>query len=305
MRKVYELDIRRLSHLIMKDSAVREPIAAGASRFDAVLGKRKAPAGMPIRQFLLVVDAGAGTTDFALFQAITRIGETLPSYALLRKSVRMCRIAGNEIDMILRAIILRACGVDQQKLSADDFAYATMDLDSQIREIKRNLFDQETIAVELRPTFSGLVDLQSLLADPKMKQDGAELINMRNEILASVFALDQLDALRAASGGGHLQVHVLLTGGSCTLPIIRDLSAGRVDFHGMQMRFVPVDDLPDWIDLLPREAAEQLAAVYPQCAVAIGGSVPTLPLELNDWESPLTPPPPGKRTLPRTQITGV
>lgn len=71
----------------------------------------------------------------------------------------MCRIAGNEIDLILRPIVLQACGVDQQALSADDFAYAKMDLDSQIREIKRNLFEQQSIFVELRPAFSGRVDL--------------------------------------------------------------------------------------------------------------------------------------------------
>ena len=159
MERLYRQDIRALSHLMIADCAVREPLAAGASRFDTVLQKRNRSVTSLIREYLLVVDAGAGTTDFALFQAITRIGEEKPNYALLRKSVRMCRIAGNEIDLILRPIVLQACGVDQQALSADDFAYAKMDLDSQIREIKRNLFEQQSIFVELRPAFSGRVDL--------------------------------------------------------------------------------------------------------------------------------------------------
>lgn len=305
MSKLYELDAAQLSHLMIADCAVREPIAAGASRFDAMLGERDEPARAPVRQYLLVVDAGAGTTDFALFQAITRIGEIRPSYALLRKSVRMSRIAGNEIDLILRPIVLEACGVDQQKLSADDFAYATMDLDSQIRQIKRNLFDQKSVSVELRPAFSGTVDIQRLLSAQKMRRDGAELMKMRNEILASVFEQDQLDVLRTVAGGGAVPVYVLLTGGSSALPIIRDLATGQIELHGTRFRFVLVDRLPDWIDTLPRETAQQLADVYAQCAVAIGGSVPELPLELTDLEIPVTPARPGVRTLPRNQITGV
>jgi molecular chaperone DnaK (HSP70) len=288
----------------------RAETLSGRPRFDnlkrmlseAEVDRRDRPTMIPVREYLLVVDAGAGTTDFALFQAITRIGETRPSYALLRKSVRMSRIARNEVDLILRPIVLEACGIDQQELSVDDFANASLDLDSQIREIKRNLFDQKSISVELRPTFSGRVDLAQLLSAPKMMQDGSELIRMRNDILACVFEHDQLDVLGAA---GSVPVYVLLTGGSGGLPIIRELAAGDVLLQGARFRFVLVDQRPDWIDLLPREAARQLADVYPQCAVAIGGSVPTLPVELRDMEFPVTPARPGKRTLPRTQITGV
>ena len=64
--KLYKLDVKHLIHLMSNDCAVREPIAAGASRFDAVLGERRVPATVPVRQYLLVVDAGAGTTDFGI-----------------------------------------------------------------------------------------------------------------------------------------------------------------------------------------------------------------------------------------------
>jgi hypothetical protein len=303
MKEVYNLDVRQLGHLMIKDSAIREPIAAGASRFDAALGARIEPVKVPIRQYLLVVDAGAGTTDFALFQAITPIGETNPRYALLRKSVRMSRIAGNEIDAILRPHILKACGVDPTKLSADDLAYATMDLESQIRDVKRNLFDKKSMPVTLRPNFSGLVNLQSLLSDPKMRSDGSELIKIRHDILANVFSQDQLDVLRTS--GGSVEIFVLLTGGSGALPIVKALAAGQVDVGGCSFRFILVDKLPGWIDRLPRESAQQLADVYPQCAVAIGGSVPELPREIDDLELPVTPPQSGQRVLPRNQITGV
>jgi hypothetical protein len=302
MEKLYRQDIRALSHLMIEDCAVREPLAAGASRFDAVLEKRNRPATAPIREYLLVVDAGAGTTDFALFQALTRIGEEKPNYALLRKSARMCRIAGNEIDLILRPIVLQACGVDQQALSADDFAYAKMDLDSQIREIKRNLFEQQSVSVELRPAFSGSVSLSSLLSAERMRSDGAELLRIRNDIIASVFYEDQLDVLSLV---GTVPVYVLLNGGSSAVPIVRELATGELTLRDARFRFAAVDQLPEWIGLLPRDAAQQLADVYPQCAVAIGGSVPILPAELRDIEVPVTPTRPGKRILPRNQITGM
>jgi hypothetical protein len=304
MRKLYALNVNRLRHLITNDCSVREPIAAGASRFDAVLGNRREPAPVPIRQYLMVVDAGAGTTDFALFQAITPIGESHPSYALLRKSVRMCRIAGNEIDAILRPLVLKACGVDPAKLSADDFSYAAMDLDSQIREIKRNLFDRKSVTVDLRPNLSGTISLRTLLADSRMQKDGTDLVEMRNDILLSVFSLEQRDAIRIASGGKPIQIYVLLTGGSCTIPIIGELAEGIVELDATQFRFTRVDRLPEWVDRLPRGTAQLLADVYPQCAVAVGGSVPALPIELRDLELAITPPHPGRRTLTRFPITG-
>jgi hypothetical protein len=98
--------------------------------------------------------------------------------------------------------------------------------------------------------------------------------------------------------------YVLLTGGSCGLPIMRDLATGTFVLRGTLFQFVLVDALPDWILFLPREAAQQLADVYPQCAVAIGGSVPILPEELRDMELPVTPARPGRRTLPRSRMTG-
>jgi hypothetical protein len=75
--------------------------------------------------------------------------------------------------------------------------------------------------------------------------------------------------------------------------------------HGIQFRFLPVDGLPDWINRLPREAAQNLAAVYPQSAVAIGGSVPELPEELSDLRAPITPARGGVRKLERFQVTGM
>jgi hypothetical protein len=184
------------------------------------------------------------------------------------------------------------------------FRLKEMDLDSQIRNIKRRLFENRTATVELRPNFSGTLDLGDLLTDTKMQKDGEELLRVRKEIVAKLFTQEDLDAIRLATDGRPYQIHVLLTGGSASVPIIQALSTGQIDLVGAKFRFTAVEQLPDWIEQLPRESAQLLASVYPQCAVAIGGSVPKLPEEYRDLEIPVTPPPKGPRRLPRFPITG-
>ena len=114
-----------------------------------------------------------------------------------------------------------------------------------------------------------------------MRSDGAELLRIRNDIIASVFYEDQLDVL---SSVGTVPVYVLLTGGSSAVPIVRELATGELMLRDARFRFAAVDQLPDWIGLLPRDAAQQLADVYPQCAVAIGGSVPTYQPNCVTWK---------------------
>ena len=264
IRKLDEFDTSGISHLVMEDAAVREPIAAGASRFDSAINDQNGAAQHPIRRFLLVVDAGAGTTDIALFQVITPTGDTRAKYGLLRKSVRMCRIAGNEIDSILRPIILRACGVDEATLSPDDVAYAKIDLDSRIRDIKQNLFEKQSISIDLRPHLTGSLELPTLLNDNKMKQDGAELsFELRKDIFTEVLAKVDVEELRAANDGRPLLVHVLLTGGSATIPIIAQLSTGEFDIRGLRVQFEKVDTMPDWVNRLPRAEAQMVGSVSP------------------------------------------
>ena len=233
-----------------------------------------------------------------MFQVMPSLNTNGARYALLRRSVRMTRIAGNSVDTILRPIALAACGVDAQKVSQDDLTYAQMDLDSRIREVKQLLFAQDSINLELRPHFSGKLDLTTLLSDRTMQRNGKELLAIRKEILTAIFTQDDLNALL------NLHSACSLHRRHGSLPIIRALSTGEEKVGGTVFRFALVDKLPGWVDRLPRDIAQRLSQVYPQCAVAIGGSVPQLPEELRDFEIPVIPPERGVRKLPRTQITG-
>jgi hypothetical protein len=86
-----QIDTGRLRHLLSQDASVREPVAAGASRFNDQISEQRGGGSSkkPVRRFLMVIDAGAGTTDFAVFQVIDRqeVGEPL-EYSLISPSVR-------------------------------------------------------------------------------------------------------------------------------------------------------------------------------------------------------------------------
>lgn len=305
MQQLRHVDVSPLRDLLTADAAIREPIAAGASRFDSAFGEVDEPSAIPRRRLLLVVDAGAGTTDLALFQAITPRGKTETHYALLRHSVRMNRIAGNAVDAVLRKIVLRSCDIDPYTgypRSKEDFDYMQSDLDSQIRDIKQVLFETGTVKVELKPNLQGVVDVTSLQEDPDFAKFQADLIEARRNTLANSFSADALASLQNA---GTQIVHVLLTGGSSKLPIMRALASGRENVSGAVFEFRPLDHLPGWIETLPREAAERLSTVYPQCAVAIGGSVADLPVEINDLDSAIAGPRAGERRLERFPTQGV
>jgi hypothetical protein len=99
---------------------------------------------------------------------------------------------------------------------------------------------------------------------------------------------------------------VLLTGGSSKLPIIADLADGESVIRGVRFKFEKIDELPQWIDALPRDRAEMTAQEFSQCAVAIGGCAPQLPNERKDLFAPVTSHvQQGKWVLNRYQVRGI
>ena len=287
-----KINTKDLLHLLAENAPVREPVAAGASRFSEII---KSDDQFELdRRVLLVVDAGAGTTDFALFQTFQKHDEEI-RYGLIASSVRMCRVAGNDVDSIIRPLALEACNIDLQTRREEETKIINISLDSQLRDIKHELFEKEEANIELRPNASGILSLDSVLQNQEYKARGRELLEVRKEIIRSVFS-DKLNDLQVGLGVVPYPIHVLLTGGSASLPIIRDLATGVIGIESVSFRFSEVMELPHWIDTLPRDEADLITAHYPQCAVAIGGSVRELPQEISVGDI-IVPPPPGQRQL--------
>ena len=301
VKKVYPLltecrniDTKSCQHLLAENAPIREPVAAGASRFNEMIGGDIDDE--VIRRKLLVVDAGAGTTDFALFQVFQNKDDDAEiRYALISSSVRMCRVAGNDIDSIIGPMALSACNIDLQSRREEESNIINISLNSQIRDIKHDLFEKKEAKIELRPNESGILNINSVLQDEKYKERGKTLCKVRDEIISSVFS-GQLDALRQL-GSNPYTIYVLLTGGSASLPIIRNLAEDEIVIQGVAFCFSEVKEFPKWIDRLPRDIANDIMNCYPQCAVAIGGSAQKPAQEISDLEEMIVPAPPGPRYL--------
>ncbi|MCY4210886.1 MAG: hypothetical protein OXE97_07585 [Gammaproteobacteria bacterium] len=137
------------------------------------------------------------------------------------------------------------------------------------------MFEKEEASIELQPKGSGILRLEDVLQDQQYKKRGEELLKMRDEIISSVFSDKCLNV------GDVCQIHVLLTGGSASLPIVRALAGGTdIAVGGISFRFSKITDIPGWINTWSRDDAQRITEYYPQCAVAIGGSVPELPEEI-------------------------
>jgi hypothetical protein len=304
--EVNKIDTNNLPDVLANSPSVREPIAAGASLFGQELGRMYDEViGGLRRTYLIVIDAGAGTTDFAVFQAFGSDDDEY-RYALIKPSVRMSRIAGNAVDEALQPLVLKACGIDPatgSPRSDEDFALIKTDLSSQIRNIKEILFRDGQVGVSLVPNAKGKMSLEDLLNDSQYQNYGGELVVACKSILEKIFHEKDLEVFRRR--GQKFPIHVLLTGGSSALPIVRTLGNCDLTVSGTTISLRSLEGIPDWINTLPRELADLVAAAYPQIAVAIGGSAPEMPIELNDLQEPVTPPSRGTRTAGRFQVTGV
>jgi hypothetical protein len=95
-------------------------------------------------------------------------------------------------------------------------------------------------------------------------------------------------------------VYTVLSGGSAQAQLIREVASGHAEIHGALFEFVPIEELPLWVQRLPRGLSELVGREFAQCAVAIGGSAPHLPREQADLSAPVIPAPEGRRQLERT-----
>jgi molecular chaperone HscA len=308
LRAVRTVDFASLD-LFCRPAAIREPVAAGATRFRDYIDENDSEQARA-RRLMLVIDSGAGTTDFALFQSFYDSDSGEASFALISKAVGMSRVAGNRIDTVLRPLVLKACRIHPENgspWSSEEFSIIKADLSSQIRSLKQQLFANGSISISLRPGASGVLTLKELESEVVYQELSQNLLDQRNSILRKAFSEESLEAYRAINSrmGRPVPIYVLLTGGSARLPLIKALAADSLVIGDAKFGFVPITELPRWIQELPRNLSELVAREFSQCAVAIGGSAPLLPKERGDLLSPIIPPREGVRRLERSQAGGI
>lgn len=265
------IDVERLKNAIeqiktlekkpeyLLDIGVPEPVAVAAGAIDDSENMRDA---------YMVVDVGAGTTDFGLF--VHTQGENFDHSKLFQipGSIHGVMQAGDRVDAMLLNFILTKEKVDRQDSAG---TVITADLRRKIRLLKETLFKTATLNYVLADGTFGQITLDEFLGDDVVQRFALGVEKGFKD------ALDKVDEswLRWLSRDG-VKLNVVLTGGSSKLPMMQALSSGCIEVKGHRIIRHVSNAKPRWME----DAPEELNAVYPQLAVAIGGAAEFLPDEL-------------------------
>lgn len=262
------IDIRRLKSAVEEvrkleyrpefliGDGVPEPVAVAAAAVESSENRIDA---------YMVVDAGAGTTDFGLFLALRNQDMDEPKVIQVTPSIKGSGQAGDRIDQCLQAFIGQREGFDPKSTHG---AMIEADLRRRIRVLKELLFTKGTLEYTLADRTVGSFALEEFCNDPRV-QSFAKLLQKGFVDALSDVNESYLDYLAR----DPVKLQVILTGGSSRLPMIRDLAHGVIEVKGRKISRVPVEAMPDWME----SATEAMRSVYPQLAVAIGGAEEHLP----------------------------
>jgi hypothetical protein len=241
------------------DKDIPEPVAAAAS---LMLKDDEAQ-----RELFLVIDVGAGTTDFGLFLLQHNPQKDVCLVRIVPGTIDFLEQAGNRVDDLLKHFVLKQEGIDGfGPEGRHDLAY----MQSDIRLNKERLFRDKRVEIPLANGSKATVLLDDFLADDRVKKFGEQLQRKVEEVLG-------------AAGDGYLDlmrdnyVKVVLTGGGADLPMVKSLAAGPVTItKGNTSRNIlrkAADRVPSWI----HSRYPQFEPQYAQLAVAIGGANPDVP----------------------------
>ncbi|MBC7381115.1 MAG: hypothetical protein H7346_27270 [Burkholderiaceae bacterium] len=247
---------KRPDYLI--DVGIPEPVAVAAG---AIADSEN------LRDAFMVVDVGAGTTDFGLFVStrMTDNEDDGPRVFQIPASIQGLMQAGDKVDGMLRTFIAHKEKVD----TSDNSGRMIMaDLGRRIRGLKEVLFKSERLEYALADGTVGHVAMDDFLADETVKRFG---LAINAGFKKALEAVDDTWLRWLAMDG--VRLHVVLTGGSSTLPMMKALGEGMIEVRGFRILRKPVDPKPEWMDAVSGE----LSAVYPQLAVAIGGVAEAMP----------------------------
>jgi hypothetical protein len=245
---------KRPEYLI--DDGIPEPVAVAAG---AIADSEN------MRDAFMVVDVGAGTTDFGLFISTHRPDDGELRVFQVPASIQGLKWAGDRVDGLLRGFIAQRESIDQ---SDNAGRMVLAELSRRIRSLKETLFKAGRVEYVLADSTVGVVTVDEFLADERVVRFAQAVEDGFKK------ALDAVDEtwLRWLAMDG-VRLHVVLTGGSSPLPMMQALGKGAIDVKGHRILRQAVDPKPQWMKDMP----DELLTVYPQLAVAIGGSAETMP----------------------------
>ena len=225
-----------------------EPVAAFASRI-----RNYAPESQH-RRLMMVIDVGAGTTDFAMFAAFESDDEM--RLVRITDSVKTIRIGGDAVDDVLLGYLLDRAGV-----KAGDSRYNAIraDLRRDIRLTKEDLFRNRTMERSLVNDIRITVQLDDFEQCDEMKRLRDAMSETFHRVLSNIHR----------SWLSFRELHVFFTGGGGSLNMVTALVRDQeISIQDTIIRPRGVNAVPDWI----KTECEELVEFYPQLAVCIGGA---------------------------------
>ena len=262
---------------------VLEPLASASSR----VWKDR-----PDRELMLVVDVGAGTTDYSLFWTVQNDPKQLRRAFPVIPCGGAIKQAGDTLDSLLVEELLRRAnlGADPTlRRRVRDGLYR-----SGVRQLKERLFEVGKIIEVLAND-----DKVSLTREEFLATDGVDRFSRTiQQELSNLLSKVHPSWAKSVKDRG---LTLVLTGGGHALPMIRSLARENWSIAGTSVACHRAKKLPD---LIAKEFDDDFAQEYPQLAVAMGGAMPMLLDEhrsLLDWAG--NAPPPG--SLTRYQTRGI
>jgi molecular chaperone HscA len=248
----YEGQLVHLLDFAMTDLklGISEPIAAGSARISV---------DKSTRNLILVVDVGAGTTDFGLFW-VPQTASSKGAFAVYPGSEAV-KAAGDRVDDLFLQFLLSKISGHTDRSTQERIADA-LRLQS-LRDLKHRLLRNKKLAVELITDEEVNVTSEEFLSYPPLKELAATIETKLTQFLAKV------DLSFGPATDGAL---ILLTGGGATLPFIQALAAKTWNVAGKSIIFKQPKEVPELI----RELGPDFRREYGQLAVAVGGTLPLI-----------------------------
>lgn len=250
LRKV--IDVAEASiqerHIVIESGVLPEPVAAFASRVRNIASEQHR------RRLMMMIDAGAGTTDFAMFARVQ--GEGGMRLFRVKDSVTTIRIAGDSVDNALMDYLLQQANIGEGHSRR---GAVIADLRRDIRLIKEELFRNGNVTRRLVNDVETKAQVDEFEKCPAMVQLRNEMKNKFDKVLSGI----------DRSWLNFPELEVFFTGGGASLSMVTRLAGNRpVEINGSKITLIGVTRTPPWLE----EECEDIVAPYPQLAVCIGGA---------------------------------
>jgi molecular chaperone HscA len=257
-----------------------EPLAAGSGRVWA---------DKAVQNLVLLVDVGAGTTDFSLFWVAQNPATGTRRAIPISPGGDAVRMAGDMIDGVLLDNLLSRV---QGGVTSSMRSNIEIDLRLRgLRRLKEQMFSNGRLELSLINDQAVAIELEEFLRDDRVKAVGQEIEKAVSQFLASVDVTWR---------GATDDALIVLTGGSARLPMIQAMQDRPWKIAGRPTVFKPTREVPEFI---ASTFDTDFQREYPQLAVAIGGALPIIDEKdmLVQWKGGASSPGPPK-PLPGTGV---